>query len=220
MSGRFLTLPCFCAALIVARAAIGPRTRLALGLGALALALTTPLSPLRAPLDYGRGLEKHAHIDDSGIADERGYWFDNVGLFSAVRGDASHPDVSKGFRLASRLREEGPVVSVANTLGYLGFWCGPSVHLVDPMGLADAFLARLPLVVDGAIVAPEKNRFRDRAWRIGHYVREIPEGYVESRSDPTVELADPELEALRRRIDRVAREPLFSVARLRALFGG
>ena len=45
-----------------------------------------------------------------------------------------------------------------------GYYAGPTVHIVDPLALADPLLARLP---------PK----RKINWRIGHFERTIPAGY-------------------------------------------
>jgi arabinofuranosyltransferase len=44
---------------------------------------------------------------------------------------------------------------------------GPALHIVDVCGLADPLLSRLPAR-------------RDREWRIGHFERDVPSGYLES----------------------------------------
>jgi len=64
--------------------------------------------------------------------------------------------------------EVGAVVVRCGALGARSVLAGPSVHFVDPCALTDAYLASLPF-------KPEKYD-----WRIGHFVRQIPEGYVEA----------------------------------------
>jgi arabinofuranosyltransferase len=86
------------------------------------------------------------------------------------------------------------------------------------MGLSDALLARLPIYVDGKFVEAEKNAANaTRGWRVGHYYRAVPKGYLESLGDPTIALEEPDLEKLRRELDLLTRAPLFDVERWRAI---
>lgn len=53
-------------------------------------------------------------------------------------------------------------------LGASGLVLGPRFHLVDQDGLVDAFLARQPYQADGF------------HWRIGHFSRPLPDGYLDA----------------------------------------
>ena len=219
MSGRFLTAPLVVAAFVLAQARLDVRLAGSLALAALALAGLTPLSPLRAPLDYAQGKKSPEFIAANGIADERGYWYTVSGLWSENRTTEGKLHVSKGHPLADVLAREGTKVKLAEGIGYLGFWCGPDVHLLDPMGLSDALVARLPIWVDGQFVEPEKNaKNAARGWRVGHYYRSVPAGYLESLSDPARELDDPALQQRREALDLVTRAPLFAPGRWSAIW--
>ena len=52
-----------------------------------------------------------------------------------------------------------------HSLGFPGYFAGPKVHIVDRLGLSDAFLSHL------------KGKFFEKA---GHIYRDLPEGYMES----------------------------------------
>ncbi|MCC7012198.1 MAG: hypothetical protein IT454_06545 [Planctomycetes bacterium] len=218
MSGRFLTAPLVAAAFVLAHASLDLRLAAPLALAALCAAGLHGESPLRAPIDYAQGRKAPEFIGASGICDERGYWFTVAGLFSDNRTTEGKLHVSKGHPFAQSLRANGTKVSKIEGIGYFGYWAGPEVHLVDPMGLSDAFLARLPIYVDGAFVEPAKNAANGHdGWRIGHYYRSIPSGYIESLSDPSREIEDPRLRELRRELDLVVRGPLWSLERWRAI---
>ena len=218
MSGRFLTPELACAAFLLARVSWSRRGALcAIGF-ALGLGLATERSPLRAPTAYGAGVETpHAHVDDRGIADERAYWHHYTGLFSASRTDETKPHVTRGYPFGARLREQGPHVRIANGMGFIGYFAGPEVHLVDPMGLGDALCARLPIWRNGVLLAPEENAFRERPWRIGHYWRPVPEGYLASLEPGGPEVPDPSLAEYLRSLRLVLRGPLLDPARLSAI---
>jgi arabinofuranosyltransferase len=218
MSGRFLTGALFTASFVLGAARLDARVAFALAAAVLAASGLSPRSPLRAPIDYAQGRASREFIEPTGIADERGYWFTVAGLFSDNRTTEGKLHVSKGHPYAQQLREKGPKVLRAEGIGYLGYWAGPDVHLVDPMGLSDAFLARLPIYVNGEFVEKEKNAANgSRGWRIGHFYRRVPEGYLESLADPSQEIGDPKLAELRREIDLLTRAPLFDGERWRAI---
>lgn len=219
MSGRFLTAPLVAAAFLLAQGRLDVRFSGGLALAALALAAFTPLSPLRAPVDYSQGKKSPEFIAANGIADERGYWYTVSGLWSENRTTEGKLHVSKGHPLADVFAREGTKVKLAEGIGYLGFWCGPAVHLVDPMGLSDALVARQPIWIDGKFVEPEKNaKNASRGWRVGHYYRSLPAGYLESLSDPTLRLADPALQEERELLELVTRAPLFEPGRWSAIW--
>ena len=57
-----------------------------------------------------------------------------------------------------------PRVVIFEAVGLFGYHAGPGIHIADPMALTDPLLARLPA---------------DKPWRIGHFRRTLPLGYVE-----------------------------------------
>jgi len=218
MSGRFLTAPLCVATFALTHLPSSPR---ALGLGvfaALLLAAATPSSPLRAPLDYAQNKPPPAHIDADGIADERAYWYSAAGLFAPTRAVEPPPyrHVSRGHGPGLKLRDTTQVESIEG-IGYLGYWAGPKPHLIDPMGLSDGFLARLPIVVDGHIVRPDKNRFGEREWRVGHYYRDVPPAYSAALRGEPAHFDDEALERLHHDVRLITRGELFDAERWRAI---
>jgi arabinofuranosyltransferase len=112
---------------------------------------------------------------------------------------------NRGTRAAQELRAQGPrSVHVSKSIGWEGYFAGPEVHVIDAMGLADAFVARLPA--------------KPGRWRIGHLEREVPEEYVRSVKRGENRLNDPVLAALYEDVARVTRAPLFSRGRLGAMW--
>ena len=97
-----------------------------------------------------------------------------TGLFRAELGPVPSPR-QVWVDAAIKARQEGRKVVVRDAVGFFGFAAGPDVHVVDQAGLGDALLARLP---------PEQRP----QWRIGHFFRTVPPGYVESlaaRTEPS-----------------------------------
>jgi arabinofuranosyltransferase len=175
MSGRFFAAPLLASVILLMR--LFPpfpkpvkSTALvaALILGFLAHSPTqinTPKSPDNA-------------IGSDGIADERAFYFNDSGLLKVDRHAPiipNHPWARDGLALKAK-----GGVSVEDSIGYLGYFAGPGVHIIDRYALADPLLARLPI--------PDP-----KDWRIGHFIREIPAGYVETLETGTNQLADPDL---------------------------
>jgi arabinofuranosyltransferase len=221
MSGRFLTAPRLAAALILARVPAPTSAALPAAAFLTALALATPRSPVRAPTAYGAMLDgsaPHDHIDARGVTDERAYWFHYTGLFSPARRDPERLHVTRGYPYGERLRAEGPGVRVVNGMGFVGYFAGPEPHLLDPMGLTDALLARLPVYRDGDfLVDQEVPAAMELDWRIGHFVRPVPAGYEATLASGDNRLVSPELAAYWEDLRRVVREPLLAPGRLRSI---
>jgi arabinofuranosyltransferase len=106
----------------------------------------------------------------SSIADERLFHMASTGVWSRVWGylegqafEVPHPWANHGRKL--RLEQPRDHVFVYGSIGFMGYYAGPAVHIVDRMGLTDAFTARLPI---------------DEFKTAGHGLRLVPSLYVES----------------------------------------
>ena len=196
MSGRFFALPFLVAVILLASV---PMRRAGWGVVA-GIALVSLLSPA-APLRTTRAYESLG-IDAHGIADERGYYFRASGLLF-YRGGAEFPD-HPGTRTGIELRDAPNPGAIVRMVGYFGFAAGPEKIVVDPFGIADPLLARLP------VADPDD-------WRIGHFERALPAGYVESVLTGENAIENPELRKFHDRIRLIVSGPLFSAERLRAI---
>ena len=140
----------------------------------------------------------------NGITDERGWYTDLAGYGLA---DGA---MSKGFPLIPEWRLRGTypqeVFIVCGGLGTGSLIHGPNVHFIDPCGLTDPLLARLPSV-------------QDADWRIGHFFRNTPEGYVESvKGENVLAITPPYIDALHKDIKIALSSPLLEPARLGAIW--
>jgi arabinofuranosyltransferase len=194
MSGRFLTGCLLVAALLLARISWRHHTLVALAI--VAVSLLPPRAPLRSGVVYvyrGR---------DHGIADERGVYFQAMG-FWAERGifaPPRHPRIEAG----RALRASGRPIATTTAAGLTAYYAGPGVHFVDRLALGDPLLARLPVP-------------REWSWRVGHYERAIPDGYLETLRSGVNQIRDPRVAALYERVRLVTRGPLFDPDRWRAI---
>jgi len=227
MSGRFLTPPFVCAVLFVAcetgRLLEGRPFALAavsLIVFIMAATLTTKYSPWR--LWAAAPVEGEQLGDFHGIVDEQRFYYPYTGLLAGLHG--RRPADHSWARTGTSWRGL-PRVNVYEAVGLLGFHAGPAVHIIDPMGLTDPLLARLPATP---------------LWRIGHFKREIPAGYVQGMDEclhrifphgsvapptrscldwpaETNTIVDPVVSRRYEIIRRVTQAPLFSADRWRAI---
>jgi arabinofuranosyltransferase len=200
MSGRFLTAPFVVAIALLVRAAwpARPVLQAAPAVAVLALGLAAP-GPLPRLLFGGFPQPIEMIWPANGIADERRYYFPRTAVVTRhrIRTGPDHEDwVIEG------LRAQHPTTVVWNTVGMPGYALGRERHIIDPLGLGDPLLARLP-------TTPR--------WRVGHYLRTLPAGYFESVVTGSNRIADPRLAAYYDIIREVTRGPLFTRRRWTAI---
>jgi len=201
MSGRFLSGPLLCAVIVLVRIDTSEASRLFAFGTTLVLGLMPPNQTIASGAEAG-GQFLSTGSGPTGIVDERRFYYPFTGLLR-MRRDAIGPT---GFwaddgRQAALNRER---VIVRGAVGVIGFYAGPSVYVVDETGLGDPLLARLPPVV--------------RDWRIGHFFRRVPDGYVESLESGQNRLKDANLATYYDLLTRITRDPIWSRRRWRAIW--
>ncbi len=102
-----------------------------------------------------------------GIVNERMFYYPTTGMLRGGQMNTvpEHPWVFEGEKLQKLAGGETRVVE-AWSIGFVGYYAGPNVHIVDRYGLADALIARIPPI-------------KREDWRIGHFEREISPGYLD-----------------------------------------
>ena len=204
MAGRFLTAPFVWAAMLLASMVTGRRARLAVLAALLAAVALNPRSPLRTTPDYGRGWPEKRILFAREVADERAFYYPSFGMLG--------PRLpQKWAELGRRLRADGVRLVHQDAVGYCGFFAGPTVTILDSIGLADPLLSRIyPL--------PEPSP------RAGHYRRYAPIGYWPSLLTGEDRIVQPDLAEYYRRLRLVVSAPLFAPGRMaeivRFLTGG
>jgi arabinofuranosyltransferase len=202
MTGRFFAAPLLCAVALFARLSWTAWPRL-LTTAAVAVVAAGTFATTRPPITSGSETFILSAADGmglSGIADERSFYYRYTGLLRWTR-EIPLPHNSEEVR-GRQVRAEGPAVVVAGSIGLFGYFAGPDIHIVDVLALADPLLARLPA---------------KPGWRIGHFERELPEGYVPTLETGTNLLADPEVFMLYERLKLVTQAPLWTERRWRAI---
>lgn len=125
-----------------------------------------------------------AYYLEGQVSDERGMYAPWPGLWSYVQAlgdtDASTARGNQGSRMVELTKaarnwpEASPGAQITGvqvqcgTLGQDAILSGPLIHWIDTCALADRFLASRPYVAD------------NYNWRIGHFDREVPPGYVQA----------------------------------------
>lgn len=209
MSGRFFAVPMLCAATLLSvleRQGLLRCSRMAALaiLGIVLMSALHPLSPLRSNSDYGLGKTAWQHPSRGyGIGDERAYYYPGTGLLRH-NGIATEPQ-NVWRRIGEELRDSPTRIHAVGSIGFRGFFAGPSVHIVDYLGLADPLLARLPARLDQAV------------WP-GHYARLVPPGYIETIQEGQDRFADPRISRLYEDIHWVVSQPIWSTRRWLAIW--
>jgi arabinofuranosyltransferase len=207
MSGRFLAAPLLGGVILLSLSPLGSRRKILIPafLAVILIGLAAPNSPILSGPGYGGNYaEQKEKVDRTGNSDERAFYYPATGL---LRAEWEYPSPSPRHvwvHAALQAREQAPTVVVRDSVGFYGLYAGPEVHVIDLHGLGDAFLARIPPV-------------RRPEWRVGHFPRAIPEGYVETIATGGNQLADPELAAYYDHLAVIIRGPIFSRDRFAAI---
>ena len=204
MGGRFLTPPLLVSVVLLARLPLRSRI-LAWSPLFAAVALMSAAQP-DTPFLSGRdfGLDRSHYKEASNVGDERMYFFQQSSLLHRAPGKEM-PTTGLAERGRKYRALDKPVTRVHGTVGATGYFSGPKVHLIDYYGLGDPLTARLP-----AGYSPE--------WVIGHFGRNVPEGYKESAASDINKISDKSLAQYYDHLKRITRGPLWSPERWRTIW--
>ncbi len=202
MGGRFFAAPFFCAALLLVWFVRGRAATVAMSVALAAYNLAAPLAPIKSGPGYEQAWPWR---ETNGIQDVRGYHHraTNLLLYNPFRERPDHEWYRQGLSFARGAER----VSVQGSIGFFGYQAGPHRFVVDPNGLSDPLLARLPV--------SDQLYF---GFYVGHFMRDIPEGYLESCAQGRNLLVDPLLHEFYGRLMNVTRGPLLSWSRLHDLW--
>ncbi len=198
MSGRFFAMPLLVCAIVLVRVVQHRDVGAALGAALVAYNVIAPLAPVKTRANYPDGA--WAWRLQNGIKDERGHYhqISNVLFYAPFRALPDH----LWYREGISFRNSSEKVSVQGSIGFFGFTAGPTKYVIDRNALSDPLLARLPV--------SESLYFEFYA---GHFFRELPNGYLESRREKRNLLVDPLLHNYYDKLLNVTTGPVFSAAR-------
>lgn len=193
MSGRFLTAPFIVAVMIIAFFNF-TKVRMTAICCLILLGVLNINKTLLSDATY------HVNTVGSwGIADERGFYYPYYGLLPLYQKQllSTSPAWTRDAHI------KGVTVATGG-LGFRGLSLGPSIHVVDLMGMADPLLAHLPHI-------------KTNVWRAGHFIRQFPTGYNESLYENNNQLTDETLAAYYETIRTITRGNIFTVNRLKTI---
>ena len=166
-----------------------------------ALLLLTAMVQLPYTLIPNRGFS-NGNIYPSGMADERGFYYQGLGLIPVW---TKHQGVYPPLKLRN-----GPVsfipenmVLFSCVIGQQAWGLPHKLYVVDPLALSEPFLSRLP-AKNGA--------------RVGHYERAFPEGFFKSKRTGQNRLANPVLKSLYADVELATRGDLWTAERWAAIW--
>ena len=140
-----------------------------------------------------------------GIADERLYYWSATDL-STLRTLGVTPRLRANAQAIGQAMQAdahaGPFLTC--TIGMTGYFAPSQAIIIDPLALSDRFLAGLP---------PRSDNFR-----VGHVERAVPADYLASRVSGQNRFRDPVLAAYYDDVQQVVSGPLWSMARLGAIW--
>ena len=208
MSGRFFSAPFLMSTFIL----INLTQRLSnnykfifsvliLGLGFLST--KTTFSYFFIESNFSADAEKIIIDTNTGIADEREYQYNNTSPIVLNRN--MNVFSAEWMKEIVRFKENNIPVKVLESIGIIGYLAGPDVHIIDVYALSDPLLARLK-------ITDLEN------WRIGHFRRDIPEGYILTLKTKKNHIADPDLSKYYDKLKVIVSYPLFSKERLRTIW--
>lgn len=202
MSGRFFSVPLLLAVMLIMRHM--PRGEPQVALLILSLVAIAGMSAHFPTLTAPDPLPKLAEVIDAhGIADERLVYYKSAALVRLWHSPYRPNNI--WVRQGVALSSNGPTVVAFGNVGYLGYFSGADVQIVDWNALAEPLLARLPF-------SPKEGK-----WRIGHFKRELPDGYLQTLETGTNQIANPALAEYNDKLEIITRGPLWSIRRLETI---
>ena len=141
-----------------------------------------------------------------GIVDEKGFAWDRTGFLDLRPWDHVFNiekllDQAESEQLSDTIKKWELRVAI----GMQGYEAGPKTHIIDQLALSDPLLARLPAE-------------RRPNWRVGHYFRKIPEGYLETLRSGQDHFVDRNLAVYYQHVHRITTAPLWTKERWRSIY--
>ena len=199
MAGRFFAAPFLVSTLLLGYLPKQPVAAVAAIALIAVFNVVHPLVPLKSIPSLEMGWNWRLQ---NGVKDDRGA---TIGGASPLAFEIFRrmPD-NEMAREARSLHASPERVLVHPWIGEVGFYAGPTKYIIDPNGLSDPLMARLP-------IPPS---FYFEFW-VSHFTREVPAGYVDSRREGRNLIEDPIIHDYFDKLLRVTTGPVFSFARLK-----
>lgn len=145
-------------------------------------------------------------IPDNGIADERNFYQEHTALWGNLcPNETSNVYHNHRFWIRGLEMKASKKKAIADPHhGLAGYAAGPDVHIVDTAALNDVLLARI-------------SELTPNPWRIGHYYRPIPKGYIATLRTGINQIEDPCIHKYYDKVSIVIKGPLFTWERIKTI---
>jgi arabinofuranosyltransferase len=199
MTGRFFAAPYLLAALFLVQHYGAPARSLSVvAMGGLLYAWLLPGAPLLSGASF-----QSERPNEFGVGDQRGLLSPMSSLHRWLDRDPAEPFPDYAWSREGRAFASAPErVMVRANMGFMGYHAGTRKIIIDRLGLADPLLARLP---------------SQAIWRIGHFPRRVPAGYVESVESGESRILDPGLRAYHEKLRLITQGEIFDIERLEVI---
>ena len=193
-ASRFLSAPLLLSSAVVSSQLVAKRLQM-VGLGVVIL---LGVFSIRSPLwtsNMVAYLPDYQITDRNAIADQRLHYFgnDRKGQYNSLVENGFREDEWGSKYAGAQWQFTGfEDVYVAEALGKPGYGKGPNTYVIDYYALSDQLLARLPV----------------SEWEIGHFRRELPEGYLETLQTGENHIVDADLALYYEKLQYVVSGPL------------
>ena len=219
MSGRFLSAPLLCTVILFSRVEIKSiKLTLASAVLIIGLGMLSPRPNLFSTQHYSLGPKIIQAFRfgpmisgmNTGITDERFWYYEHTGLLNNLFQEkiVQHPWVKH----ALTIKEAKSDFAVKATVGLFGYYAGRAVHIVDQYALTEPLLARLPST-EYWLIGKDKPK-NEKFWRIGHFARKIPRGYLETLKSGENQIVDPNLAKYYEKLSILIKGDLWDTNRL------
>jgi arabinofuranosyltransferase len=195
MSGRFFATPMFLTAYILSTSSY---TRNGFAI-LISIVIILGIPNLRHTLMSDSTYESK-NISPSGIVDERGFYYQDYGLLKASQ------NTFLAMSWPKNMTQNGkPEVMCSGAISTVVHGFPDDTHFIIDCALADPLLSRLPINLT-------------EGWRIGHYLRKLPDGYKNSIATNSNQIIDPVIHTLYEAIHKITNGDLWDTERLKTIF--
>ncbi len=146
-------------------------------------------------------VKKYTEIDKFGICDERLIYYSDSNLLDGFKGEKMPSFIWAEW--GRQTKENNLLFIKFSNTGFYGYFVGSQCYVIDELALTDPLLSRIPA---------EKN------WRIGHFKRQIPDGYEETLKSGINEIKNADLARFYDKISLITRGSLVNLNRLDAIW--
>ena len=223
MGGRFLSASLLCSIIIISKFKIKPTKGLILQIvSVVVIGLLSPKPTFISTSDPSpsyrilKALKVSTYMTRTyhGIVDERSFYYIRTGLIRNLTENqifkygSINPIVNVGDS------EENVVLE--SIIGISGYYLGPKIHVIDLWALSDPLLSKL--YTKRYLPFDDFNPQDTRRWRIGHFEREIPRGYIETIRTGINHIEDPNLHAYYEKLNILIKGDVWNTNRFKEIW--